>query len=231
MGGPDSDDPWMTIVGVLADVRHAAIDKAPRPEVWLPLQQVPDGWAGLVTTWLRGTYVAVRTDGDPTAVLADVRAAMRSLDPDLPLVKLQSMEDLARQSMSGRRLETSLLVSFAMIAVVLAGVGLFGVLAFHVSQRTQEFGVRLALGATPANLLAGVMGRASALLAIGLAIGIPGALLMGRAMSALLFGVTPADPLALAVSIAAMAVVTFAACALPARRAMRTDPLIAIRES
>jgi putative ABC transport system permease protein len=231
MGGPDSDDPWMTVVGIIADVRHQAIDKAPRPEVWMPLQQVPEDWAGLLTTWLRGTYVAVRTSGDAANVVADVRAAMRSLDPDLPLVNVRSMEDLARQSMSGRRLETSLLVSFAAIAVVLAGVGLFGVLAFHVSQHMQEFGVRLALGATPANLMAGVMRRATGLLAMGLAIGVPGALLMGRAMSALLFGVAPSDPLALALSVGAMALVTFAACALPARRAMRTDPLIAIRES
>jgi predicted permease len=226
MGTPDSGDSWRTVVGVIADIRHAALDQAPRPEVWMPHTQLPDD---LLIAWLRGMYAAVRTTGDPEAVVPSIRAAMRTADPEMPLVNMQSMEQLAQESTSQRRLETSLLAAFASIAVGLAGIGLFGVLAFYVSQHVQEFGVRLAFGATPSDLLAGVLRRAMIMLAIGLAIGIPASLLMGRAMSALLYDVQPSDPTTLVGSVIAMTVVTLLASALPARRAMRTDPLTAIR--
>lgn len=226
IGGPGSTDTWRTIVGVVADIRHAAIDQPARPEVWMPHTQVPDD---LLVTWLRGMYAVVRTSADPDAAIPGIRAAMRSADAEMPLVNMQSMERLERQSTAQRRLETALLATFALIALGLAGIGIFGVLAFHVSQHVQEFGVRLALGATPADLLAGVLRRAVLVLGIGLAIGIPGALLMGRAMSAFLYDVAPADPASLGASTIVMAVVTLLASALPARRAMRTDPLTAIR--
>lgn len=226
MGGADSDDPWRTVVGVIADIRHAALDQPARPEVWMPYAQVPDG---LLTTWLRGVYAVVRTASDPAAAVPGIREAMRAADSAMPLVNMQPMAQLAHESTAQRRLETSLLATFASLALGLAGIGLFGVLAFHVSQHVQEFGVRLALGATPGNLLTGVLRRAMVVLAIGLAIGIPGALLMGRAMSAVLYDVAPSDPAALASSVIAMTVVTLIASALPARRAMRTDPLTAIR--
>ncbi len=226
IGKPDSGDPWRTVVGVIADVRHAALDRSARPEVWLPHSQAPDDF---LIPWFRGMYAVVRTSGDPAAAVPDIRAAMRAADPEMPLVNVESMTQLARESTAQRRLETSLLTMFASIALGLAGIGLFGVLAFHVSQHVQEFGVRLALGATPVQLLAGVIRRAMVLLAIGLLIGVPCALLMGRLMSALLYGVAPFDPISLVSSVIVMAAVTIAAAALPARRAMRTDPVTAIR--
>jgi putative ABC transport system permease protein len=226
MGGPDSEDPWRTIVGVIADVRHGGLDQMPRPEVWMPYAQLPDD---ILVTWLRGLNAAARTSTDPAAAMPSLRATMRGLDADMPLLNVQTLEELASESTAERRLETSLLAAFAAIALVLAAVGLFGVLAFYVAQHMQEFGVRLALGATPARLLGLVVRRGLLLLVIGVVVGLPAALAMGRGMSTLLYGVEPADPIALGSAVALLAVVTVAACALPARRAMNTDPLVALR--
>ena len=226
MGGPDSTDPWRTIVGVIADIRHAALDEAPRPEVWFPYAQIEDG---LMTRWLRGTYVAARTSIPPESLAPSMRAALRELDASLPLRNLQPMSELARASTAERRLETYLLAGFAALATVMAAIGLFGVLAFHVAQHAQEFAVRLAIGATPAGLLTLVIRRGVVLLAIGLVLGVPGAIVMGRGMSALLYGVTPADPIALGGAIALLSAVTLLACVVPARRAMRIDPLAILR--
>ena len=226
MGDSDSQDAWRTIVGVIASVRHAAPDQAPRPEVWLPYAQLNDE---LLTRWLRGAYAAARTSVDPESTAPSLRAAMRALDPELPLRHMQPLTELAQASTAERRLETYLLSGFAMLATILAAVGLFGILAFHVAQHMQEFGVRLALGATPGGLMRLVIKRGLWLLAIGLAAGIPGALAMGRGMSALLYNVEPTDPLALGGAVALLGAVTLLACALPARRAMKTDPLTALR--
>jgi putative ABC transport system permease protein len=224
MGGAGSDDPWRTIVGVIADIRHGGLDQEPRPEVWMPYAQLPDG---LATTWLRGLNVAARTSMDPEAAMPALRAAMRALDADLPLMNVRTLDELASESTAERRLETSLLAAFASIALVLAAVGLFAVLAFYVAQHMQEFGVRLALGAR--GLLGLVIRRGLVLLAMGVALGLPAALAMGRGMSTLLYGVEPADPGALGAAVALLSAVTLAACAVPARRAMKTDPLLALR--
>jgi putative ABC transport system permease protein len=226
IGDANSTDPWRTIVGVIANIRHSALDREPRPEVWLPFSQMPDD---LATRWLRAVNVVARTAGDPVAAIPALRAAMRKLDPNAPLVAVQSLEDLARISGSSRRMETSLLSALASIALTLAAIGLFGVLAFYVAQHVPEFGVRLALGATPAGLLGMVLRRGMTLLGTGLAIGVPGAWLMGRGMSALLYGVEPMDPVAVATAIVVLALVTAAACGIPARRAMKTDPIVALR--
>ena len=226
MGGADSGDPWRTIVGVIADIRHGGLDQEPRPEVWMPYAQLPDDMA---TTWLRGLNVAARTSIEPEAAMPGLRAVMRALDSQMPLTNVRTLDQLAAESTAERRLETSLLAAFASIALVLAAVGLFAVLAFYVAQHMQEFGVRLALGATPQGLLGLVIRRGLTLLAIGIALGLPAALAMGRGMSALLYGVTPADPLALGGAVALLSAVTLAACAVPARRVMKTDPLVALR--
>lgn len=226
MGGADSDDPWRTIVGVIADIRHGGLDQEPRPEVWMPYAQLPDD---LAATWLRGLNVAARTSMDPEAAMPALRAGMRALDADMPLMNVRTLDELASESTAERRLETSLLAAFASIALVLAAVGLFAVLAFYVAQHMQEFGVRLALGATPRGLLGLVIRRGLVLLAMGVALGLPAALAMGRGMSTLLYGVEPADPVALGGAVALLSAVTLAACAVPARRAMKTDPMVALR--
>jgi putative ABC transport system permease protein len=226
MGGADSDDPWRTIVGVIADIRHVALDQAPRPEVWLPFAQLDDG---LVTRWLRGAYAVARTSLEPEAAAPSLRTAMRELDPGLPLRDVRTLDNLAHASTSERRLETWLLSAFGTMATILAAVGVFGLLAFHVAQHVQEFGVRLALGATPSRLMRLIVRRGLWLLAIGLSLGVPGALAMGRSMSSLLYGVEPADPIAIGGAIALLSLATVAGCMLPARRAMKTDPLVALR--
>jgi putative ABC transport system permease protein len=226
IGNADSDDPWRTVVGVIADVRHAGLDREPRPEVWMPFAQLPDG---LVRTWFRAVHVVVRTTGDPAGSVPAIRAVIRTLDPELALVSVRSMEEIASASIAERRLQTSLLAGFAAIALTLAAIGLFGVLAFYVAQHIQEFGVRLALGATPAGLLSLVMRRGARLLAIGLAIGLPAAVLLGQGMSTLLYRIEPFDLLALTAAVVLLTLVTALACALPARRAMGTDPLVALR--
>jgi putative ABC transport system permease protein len=226
MGDADSGDPWRTIVGVIADVRHTGLDQAPRPEVWMPYAQLPDD---IMKDWLRGLYAAARTSIEPTATMPAVRRAVRALDRDLPLTNVRTLDEVASASTAERRLETSLLAGFGVIALVLAAVGLFGVLAFYVAQHMQEFGVRLALGATPRGLLGLVIRRGLVLLAIGVAVGLPGAFAMGRGMATLLYGIDAADPVALGSAVVLLSLVTLAACALPARRAMRTDPLVALR--
>ena len=226
MGGADSEDPWRRIVGVIADIRHTRLDQPPRPEVWLPYAQMP---AGLLTRWLRGLGVALRTAGEPTSLVGSIRSAMRDLDGDLPLVSVQTLDELASESTADRRLETWLLGGFAATAATLAAIGLFGVLAFYVAQHVQEFGVRLALGATPSQLMGLVLRRGLVLLGVGLAIGVPAAMLMGQAMRAVLYETAPSDPAVLAGAASVLAIVTLvAATVAPARRAMRTDPLVAL---
>jgi putative ABC transport system permease protein len=227
MGDAGSDDPWRTVVGVIADVRHAGLDREPRPEVWMPLAQIPDG---LVTTWFRGVNVVVRTSVDPVSTVPALREAMRALDRELPLISVRSMEALGAKSTAERRLQTSLLATFATIALTLAAIGLFGVLAFYVAQHMQEFGVRLALGATPSELLTLILRRGGVLLMAGFAIGLPAAVLLGRGMSTLLYRVEPMDPPALAAAIVLLTIVTSLACLVPARRAMRTDPVRVLRQ-
>ena len=226
MGNPDSDDPWKTVVGVIADVHHSGPEKEARPEVWMPFARLDDGFAA---TWLRGVNVVIRTSVDPESIVPALRAAMRDLDQELPLVDVRSLEALARSSTAERRLQTSFLAAFAAIALTLAAIGLFGVLAFHVAQHQQEFGVRLALGATPSELLSLVMRRGVMLLGIGFAVGLPAAMLLGRGMSSILFGIEPIDPASLGASVVLLTVVTAVACLLPARRAMRTDPVKVLR--
>jgi ABC-type antimicrobial peptide transport system permease subunit len=148
---------------------------------------------------------------------------MQSLDPELPLIQLRSLSDLARQSTAERRLQASLLTAFATLALTLAAIGLFGVLAFYVAQHLPEFGVRLALGATPSRLLSLVLRRGLLLLGVGVAIGLPASALLGRAMSSVLYGIEPIDAPSLAAAVALVTVVTALACVGPARRAMTTD--------
>lgn len=228
MGSPASDDPWKTVIGVIADIRHSGPEQEARPEIWMPFAQM-DG--DLVTRWFRGLNVVVRTRVEPESTVPALRSGIRELDPELPLIDVRPLEALARAATVERQLQTSLLAAFAGIAVVLSAIGLFGVLAFYVTQHLPEFGVRLALGATPSALLALVVRRGAVLLGLGLAIGLPGSMWLGGAMSTFLFGVEPIDPLSLAAAGGALTVVTAVACLMPARRAMKTDPAIVLRRN
>jgi ABC-type antimicrobial peptide transport system permease subunit len=176
-----------------------------------------------------GMVLCVRTAGDPRALVAAVRAQAYAVDPDQPVYAVRTMDDILAASVGARRLTATLLGGFAALALFLAAVGLYGVLAYWVTQRRREIGIRMALGARAADVLRLVVGHGLMLAAVGVAIGLGGGLAAGRVIGGLLFGVTSHDPVVLAGLPLLVAAVTLLACALPARRAARVDPMIALR--
>ena len=211
--------PVMEVIGVAGDVRGNGLQKVPQQVVYIPY-------------WYRGrnaTSLVVRTGMDPKSIAGAVRTELRKLDPELPVPQFRTMDDIVSASVSERRFQLTLVLLFAGIALVLASLGIFGVVSYTVAQRRGEMGIRLALGATAANLRGMVVRQGLAPVAIGLACGIAGALALGRVMEGLLFGVRAYDPWTLAgVSILLIAVAA-AACYIPAARVSRADPLSALR--
>jgi putative ABC transport system permease protein len=212
--------PWATIVGVIGDVRGYGLDVPPRPEMYWPVAQSGSPSA---------LAIVVRTQGDPRAQLAPVRAAMIEVDRAQPIFGLQTVEQLVAASMGQRRFTLTLMLVFGLLALVLAAVGIYGVMAYTVAQRTREIGIRVALGARPAAVLGMVMGNGMKLVAIGTAIGTAAALALTRAASSLLYGISSADATTYLAIAAVLAAVALAATILPARRAMRVDPMRALR--
>jgi predicted permease len=220
-GDDDTNPPqWSTVVGVVADVRQAGLDQPPRPEIYLPYDQ-HDGWVP--------SYFAVRTSGDPMSVANAVREQIWAVDKDQPVTGVMPLEQMLSDYLAPRQLQSSLLGGFAGFALLLAALGIYAVLAFSVAQRTQEIGVRVALGAQQRDILRGVLAQGLKLAGIGVAIGVGGALALSQLLSAFLFGVAATDPPTLAAAVAVLLLVAFAACYIPARRAMRVDPIIALR--
>jgi len=207
------------IVGVVGDVRDAAVGQDPGPMMYVPFDQSP----------LWGVEAVVRSNLSLGAVAATIRREVHEVDKDLPVASVGSMFDLIDASVAQPRFRTWLLASFAVIALVLAAVGIFGVMSYSVSRRTHEIGIRVTLGASPANVVRLVLGESARLVFIGLAVGIPISLGLGRFLSNLLFGIRVADPTTFtAVAILLLAVGTLAAY-VPTRRAIRVDPLRALR--
>jgi putative ABC transport system permease protein len=217
-GGPQSPQ-WMEIVGVAGNVHNFGLEKEEPPAAYLPLAQFSS----------RRVFVVVRTAGRPLDSAPTLRAVVRELDRDLPLNAVTTMEELLGRSVAQPRFQTSLLAGFAALALVLAAVGIFGVMSCNVSQRTQEMGVRLALGAQPRDVLALVLRQGMLLAGLGMAIGLAAALALGQSIRSLLFQVDAADPATLSAVAVLLAVVALAACWIPARRATRVDPLAALR--
>jgi putative ABC transport system permease protein len=215
---------WRTIVGVVGHVKHYALDVEGREQIYFPHEQP-----------LYGVYVprdmtlAVRTSLDPASVTSAIREQVFAIDKGLPLYNIATMDQLVSNSVAQPRLNLSLLVSFAVLALVLAAVGVYGVMAYAVTQRTQEFGIRMALGASSADVLRQVFFEGGRLAALGLGLGLIAALALTRLMASLLYGVKPSDPVSLSVAAAVLAVVALVACYIPARRATRVDPLVALR--
>ncbi|MFZ0335576.1 MAG: ABC transporter permease [Candidatus Acidiferrales bacterium] len=216
-----SDDPWFTIVGVAQDVKNNGITKSADPECYFPRKHS-------VNDIESGAFVVLRTSLRPAAVASWMRTTVASLDPTVP-VTVDSMTQRVSQLEARPRFNATLLGIFAAMGIVLAAVGTYGVLAFLVVQRTQEIGIRMALGAHPRDVMKLILAQGAKLAIAGLLLGVAGAFALTRSMTALLFGVKAADPLIFSGVALFLMVVALAACYLPARRAMRVDPLVALR--
>jgi len=212
-------DPWITVVGVVGDMHRGGVTRDPVSEIFLPLSQHP----------ARGMDLVVRTSADPRGFAGAVRAAIRSADETAPVFNISTLEDALRDQLAPRRFQTLLLNLFACLAVILSAIGVYGLMHYSVTQRTHEIGVRMALGAQPLEVLRLVLGQGGRIALAGILIGVGGALSIGRVLSSLLFGVTPTDPVTFVVVTLLLCLVALAACYIPARRAIRVDPMVALR--
>jgi putative ABC transport system permease protein len=210
---------WREIVGVVKDVRHARLSEAPAPELFVTQAQAT--WAPF--------FIVARTSNEPLGLSSAVRQEVSALDKDLPVYAVKTLEEYLGSSITRPRFLTLLLSLFASLALALTAVGLYGVMAYSVSQRTHEMGIRMALGAQGRDVLWLVLGKGMTLALGGVAIGLIASLALTRLMQGLLFGVSETDPLTFALIAAVLTGVTMLACYLPARRAMRVDPMIALR--
>jgi putative ABC transport system permease protein len=226
-GIEQSRAPWMTVVGVVADMNQSALGIDPIAQTYEPIWQQPD--ARPVLDFYRRVNLLVRSDRDPSAVLASIRGALARLDPELPLSDAQAAVDVVADSVRPQRFSMTLVGMFAMVALALAAIGIYGVLANAVTQQTHEIGVRMALGARGASVMWSVLRRALLLMAIGVGIGTAGALALTRVMAGLLYEVRPTDAATFAGSALLLALLAVAAGLVPAWRATRVDPLVALR--
>ncbi|MBC8165780.1 MAG: ABC transporter permease [Bryobacteraceae bacterium] len=218
--GPVEDKDWFRVVGVVGGVRASLRELNPLPEVYQPWGQAH---------WPLMGFVVRSQSGDPLLLANSIRKTAADVDPNQPIDDLQSLNSVVAASSASSRVQAGLLAGFASIALLLAAIGLYGLLSGEVARRTPEFGVRLALGAEPSRLLRGALGSGLRLVAAGLVVGIAGAVGAGRFLSSLLFEVSPADVLSMTGAAAVLALVALAACWIPARRASRVDPMVALR--
>ena len=217
--GPFAQFPWVTVVGVVSDVRYGGVDQAAAPTIYRPMQQSPS----------TAMAVVVRTSGNPMNLAGPIRNEVRAMDKDVPLLNVREFSYYISASLALRRFVMTLLSSFAALALLLATFGVYSVVSYSVAQRTREIGLRVALGALPRDVLRLVLTQGLMVAMTGIAIGLLAALAVSRLMSSLLYGVTPTDPLTLAVVSGILLVVTIAAGYLPARRALQVDPLVALK--
>jgi putative ABC transport system permease protein len=223
IGGPSSKDPWITIVGVVADIKQMGAEAQVKAEMYMPYQQVGD------QPWYAPRDLVIRTSVEPTSLVPAVTARIHEVDADQPVSNIRTMKEALGKEFGQRETGTTLLGVFAALAMLLAGIGLYGVLSYFVSQRIPEFGVRMALGAQSRDILWLVLKRGMGLALVGLAIGMAAAFALTRLMQSLLFEVSASDPLVFALIALLLAAVAFAACVIPARRAMKIDPMVALR--
>jgi predicted permease len=207
------------IVGVVGDVKPNGPEVAVGPMLYWPYPQFPSVF----------NYLVVRTGGDPFSVVSGIKAQVRAVNPEQPLSAIRTMEQVLGESLARRRFSLMLVGVFAGVSLALAAVGVAGVMAFLVAQRTREMGIRMALGAQRSDVFGLVLGQGLRLTALGLAIGLAGALGVTRLLSSMLFGVAPGDALTFTVVSGLLTGVAFVACYLPARAATRVDPMVALR--
>jgi len=218
--------PWITIVGIARDVRSMGLAEPAPAELFLLHEQLPK----IVGETERAMYAVLRTDKDPLSLAAPARRVVRELDPLLAIIGIRSMPQMMDLSVARPRFTMLLLSVFAVVAFTLAAIGVYGIMSYAVKRRTREIGIRMALGARPNDVLSLVVGQGMRLALVGVVLGILGALLATRLLTRLLYGVSPTDPATFTSIAILIAGVAFVASWLPARRAVRTDPTLALRE-
>ena len=223
-----AEQPWRTIAGVVADVRQRGLDTPPRPEMYIPHAQFQHFAAGVQA---RSMSVVIKTGTEPAALVSLVRAELRTLDPEVPAARVADMRQVLSASVADRRLNVLLFGGFGGLALALAAIGLYGVVAYNVTARTREMGVRLAIGATRASVRSMVLGQALRLVAFGIAVGVVAALLAGGALARLLYDVGPHDVTIFIAVPACLLLAGGLASYVPARRATQVDPVVALRSS
>jgi putative ABC transport system permease protein len=211
---------WLTIVGIVGGIKHLNLAEEKRPHIYFALAQSPA---------LRASFV-VRTDGPPLTAIPTFRAAIKQVDPDMPLYLVRSMNEIIGSTLSTQRLTNILLTAFAILALTLAAVGIYSTMSVYVGSRTKEFGIRLALGAQPGVLRRAVLRQGMLLTAAGVIAGITGALVLTRTIKSLLFEVSATDPVVFTAIPVLLVIVSLVACYTPARRATKVDPLVALRD-
>lgn len=221
----DTASPWITIVGIVGDVRGFGLDKDAKSEIYLDYQQQ----SFFPSNTLPRMHLVMRTTGDPNAVAAATLESIREIDKALPSPQARTMETVLAASIAERRSNMLLLGVFAVVALILTGVGIYGVISYSVTQRTQEIGIRMALGAQSRDVLQLVIRQGMTLALIGVCIGLAGAIALTRVLATMLFGVGAKDPLTFVAVAVLLSIVAFVACYIPARRATKVDPLIALR--
>jgi putative ABC transport system permease protein len=205
------------IIGIVGDIRDRSLQSQPLAAMYMPTYS--SGFTNLV----------IRTQSNPTSLAAAVRREVQAIDPDQPVAAIKTMQQWMETSIAAPRFRTALLGLFAVVALVLASTGIYGVMSYSVTQRTHEIGVRMALGARQLDVLKLVVHQGMSLVVIGVGLGLVGAIALTRVMASLLFGVTAKDPVTFVAVAALLALIAFIACYVPARRATKVDPLVALR--
>ena len=218
-GRPDSKNVWFTIVGIVGNIKAEGFDQPDQPHLYVPILQNV-GYA---------MAVYVRTNGNPAGLTNALRQQVQAVDPNLPLFGEQTMDDLVSASLARRRFAMQVVGLFGLLALFLAGIGIYGVMAYSVTQRTREIGIRLALGASRGNIMSWLLGQGMRLTIVGVAVGLVGAFALTRLLRGLLFGIAPTDVLTYIALTLVLAIVALLACYIPARRATKVDPLEALR--
>jgi putative ABC transport system permease protein len=217
---PGFQGDWRTIVGVVEDVKNAGLDKPVGTEIFVPIGQSGN---------IRAANIVLKTRGDPMKLASAARGVIREIDAGLPVAALRTMDEVISSAQSRPRFLTMLLTLFSSVALILAAVGIYGVISYSVAQRTSEFGIRMAMGASQGNVLGMVLKQGLIMGGIGVAIGAAGALALTRLIRGLLFGISSFDPVTFLVMAAILTAVTLTACFVPARRATKVDPMVALR--
>jgi len=213
--------PWFTVVGVVADVKNGGIEKPAGTELFFQ-------WRSASSTLFNAT-IALKTSGDPRSLITEVRRAIASLDSSLPIAKVRTMDEVIAEANSRPRFLTLILSMFSVLALGLAMVGIYGVISYSVERRTSEFGIKMALGAQPWRLLLQVIGQGAIMGIVGVVVGMAAALLLTRSLEGLLFGVSRYDGASFALTIIVLLVTTLSASLMPALRAMKIEPVTALR--